>query len=68
MRKVFLDLIQKEIQNAKSKKPAAITLKMNSLVDKEMIEKLYEASKAGVQITLIIQSQNAIFIYKTMKV
>lgn len=55
MRKVFTDLIQKEIQNAKSKKPAAITLKMNSLVDKEMIEKLYEASKAGVQITLIIR-------------
>ncbi|MBA2613701.1 MAG: polyphosphate kinase 1 [Bacteroidetes bacterium] len=55
MRKVFLDLIQKEIQNAKSKKPAAITLKMNSLVDKEMIEKLYEASKAGVHVTLIIR-------------
>ncbi len=55
MRKEFTDLIQKEIQNAKSKKPAAITLKMNSLVDKEMIEKLYEASKAGVQITLIIR-------------
>jgi len=30
-------------------------LKMNSLVDKDMIEKLYEASKAGVQITLIIR-------------
>jgi polyphosphate kinase len=55
MRKVFVDLIQKEIQNAKSKKPAAITLKMNSLVDQEMIQKLYEASKAGVQITLIIR-------------
>ncbi|MEO6304670.1 MAG: polyphosphate kinase 1 [Bacteroidia bacterium] len=55
MRKEFTDLIQKEIQNAKNKKPAAITLKMNSLVDKEMIEKLYEASKAGVQITLIIR-------------
>ena len=55
MRKEFTELIQKEIQNAKSKKPAAITLKMNSLVDKEMIEKLYEASKAGVKITLIIR-------------
>ena len=55
MRKEFTDLIQKEIHNAKSKKPAAITLKMNSLVDKEMIEKLYEASKAGVQVTLIIR-------------
>jgi len=55
MRKTFLDLIQAEIINAKKKKPAAITLKMNSLVDKEMIDKLYEASKAGVQITLIIR-------------
>ncbi|MDX2173366.1 MAG: polyphosphate kinase 1 [Bacteroidota bacterium] len=55
MRKTFLDLIQFEINNAKKKKPAAITLKMNSLVDKEMIDKLYEASKAGVQITLIIR-------------
>ncbi len=55
MRKTFLDLIQAEINIAKKKKPAAITLKMNSLVDKEMIDKLYEASKAGVNITLIIR-------------
>ncbi len=55
MRKTFLDLIQAEINTAKKKKPAAITLKMNSLVDKEMIDKLYEASKAGVNITLIIR-------------
>jgi polyphosphate kinase len=55
MRKTFIDLIEKEIHNAKNKKPAAITLKMNSLVDKEMIYKLYEASKAGVNITLIIR-------------
>lgn len=55
MRKLFLELIQAEINNAKKKKPAAITLKMNSLVDKEMIDKLYDASKAGVQITLIIR-------------
>ena len=55
MRKDFLQLISKEIQNAKSKKPAAITLKMNSLVDREMIAKLYEASRAGVHIKLIIR-------------
>lgn len=55
MRKTFIDLIEKEIHNAKNKKTAAITLKMNSLVDKEMIYKLYEASKAGVNITLIIR-------------
>ena len=55
MRKDFIQLINKEIQFAKKKKPAEITLKMNSLVDKEMIAKLYEASRAGVKITLIIR-------------
>lgn len=55
MRKDFLKLIQREIQFAKKGKHAAITLKMNSLVDMEMIGKLYEASKAGVKITLIIR-------------
>lgn len=55
MRKDFIQLINKEIQIAKSKKPASIILKMNSLVDKEMIAKLYEASRAGVKIKLIIR-------------
>jgi polyphosphate kinase len=55
MRKDFVQLINKEIRFAKSKKPAEIILKMNSLVDKEMIAKLYEASMAGVKITLIIR-------------
>jgi polyphosphate kinase len=55
MRKLFVQLINNEIQFAKKKKPAAITLKMNSLVDKEMIDKLYEASRAGVKITLIVR-------------
>jgi polyphosphate kinase len=55
MRKEFIQLINKEIRNAKNKKPAEILLKMNSLVDKEMIGKLYEASRAGVKITLIIR-------------
>jgi polyphosphate kinase len=55
MRKLFVQLIQNEITQAKKKKPAAITLKMNSLVDKEMIDKLYEASRAGVKIKLIVR-------------
>jgi len=55
MRKELIQLINKEITNAKSKKEASILLKLNSLVDKEMIEKLYEASKAGVKVTLIIR-------------
>ncbi|MCC6371951.1 MAG: polyphosphate kinase 1 [Bacteroidia bacterium] len=55
MRKNLLQLISKEISYAKAGKNASIILKLNSLVDKEMISKLYEASKAGVKITLIIR-------------
>jgi polyphosphate kinase len=55
MRKIFVGHINKEIQNAKAGKKASIILKMNSLVDREMITKLYEASNAGVKINLIIR-------------
>lgn len=55
MRKIFTSHINKEIQNAKAGKAASIILKMNSLVDREMILKLYEASNAGVEIKLIIR-------------
>ncbi|MEZ5043876.1 MAG: polyphosphate kinase 1 [Saprospiraceae bacterium] len=48
-------LIDFEIQKAKAGKMAKIFLKMNSLQDPEMIEKLYEASQAGVSIKLIIR-------------
>jgi polyphosphate kinase len=55
MRREMVKLIDHEIAAAKKKKKSSIILKMNSLVDKEMISKLYEASKAGVPITLIIR-------------
>lgn len=55
MRKIFTAQINKEIANAKAGKKAYAILKMNSLVDKEMIKKLYEASQAGVKITLIVR-------------
>jgi polyphosphate kinase len=55
MRKKFLQLINTEIRNAKRKKRAEVTLKMNSLTDPELIRKLYEASAAGVKIKLIIR-------------
>lgn len=55
MRKKFVGLIDNEIANAKAGKKAYMILKMNSLVDKDMIRKLYEASQAGVKITLIIR-------------
>jgi polyphosphate kinase len=51
----FIKLIDQEIKNKKKGKPAAIMLKMNSLVDKALIEKLYEASKTGVPIRMIIR-------------
>jgi polyphosphate kinase len=55
MRKFFITCIDKEIKVAKSGKPAAITIKLNSLVDAELIEKLYEAARNGVKLNLIIR-------------
>ncbi len=55
VKREMLKLIDEEIKQARKKKAAAITLKMNSLADEELIQKLYEAAKAGVQIKLIIR-------------
>ncbi|HQU57275.1 MAG TPA: phospholipase D-like domain-containing protein, partial [Chitinophagaceae bacterium] len=55
VKREMLKLIGEEIKQAHKKKPAAITLKMNSLSDEEMIVKLYEAARAGVKIKLIIR-------------
>lgn len=55
VKKEMLRLIEEEIKQARKKKPASITLKMNSLSDEEMIMKLYEAARSGVQIKLIIR-------------
>lgn len=55
LRRDVTALIDREIRNAKSGKPAAIWAKMNSLVDIEIIDKLYEASRAGVEIELIVR-------------
>jgi polyphosphate kinase len=54
-RKKFIGLINQEIKNAEEGKQAWMMLKMNSLVDHEMIEKLYEASDAGVKIKMIVR-------------
>lgn len=48
-------LINREIRNARAGKRAEIFMKMNSLVDEPMIQKLYAASKAGVKIRLIVR-------------
>lgn len=55
MRKKYLGLVNQEIKNAREGKKAYIIAKMNSLVDAEMIGRLYEASKAGVKIKLIVR-------------
>lgn len=54
-RKRFIKMIDQEIDHAKAGEPAWIMLKMNSLSDREMIERLYTAGKAGVKIWLIIR-------------
>jgi polyphosphate kinase len=50
-----IDMIQRETQNAESGKPAAIFAKVNALVDEEVINALYLASRAGVQIKLLVR-------------
>ena len=51
----FLSLIDREIALAKEGKEAFLKLKMNGLTNEEMIEKLYEASQAGVKIQMIVR-------------
>lgn len=52
----FLDLINNEIENVKKGLPAKITIKLNNLEERVLIRKLYEASAAGVKISLIVRS------------
>lgn len=54
-RSKFYKLIDREIHNAQAERPAYINLKMNSLSDISMIDKLYDASNAGVKIKLQIR-------------
>lgn len=55
IRKRLNKLISNEIKNAKSGKSAYILLKLNALVDPDMIKKLYEASKAGVKVKMVVR-------------
>ncbi len=54
--KRFNKLIDREIDNAKKGLPAEIIIKLNNLQEKEMISRLYEASRAGVKVKLLIRS------------
>lgn len=60
MRRRFVGMIQKEIENAEKGRTAWIIIKLNNLVDRDMILKLYEASRAGVKIKLLIRGTCAL--------
>ena len=55
MRTKIEELIDREIEHQKAGRPAQIALKVNRLADTRMIAKLYEASRAGVRIELIVR-------------
>lgn len=53
---VFLQLLQREIDHANNSLPASVIIKLNNLEEAVLINKLYEASNAGVQVQLIVRS------------
>lgn len=55
LRPGLIEKIDQEIQNAKDGMPSGIQFKLNSLLDEEFVEKLYEASQAGVSVDLLIR-------------
>lgn len=54
-RSMLYQLIDQEIANAQSGVPAAITLKVNNLVDRGLIDRLYTASSVGVRVNLLVR-------------
>jgi polyphosphate kinase len=60
LRSGLIEKIDQEIQNAKDGMPSGVQFKLNSLLDEEFVEKLYEASQAGVSVDLLIRGICAI--------
>lgn len=60
LRSKLTTLINREIKHAKAGKKAEIFLKLNNLVDEDVIERLYQASKFGVKVRLIIRGINSL--------
>ena len=55
LKKTLIDRIASEAENAAAGKPAMIWAKLNSLVEEDVIDALYEASQAGVKISLVVR-------------
>jgi polyphosphate kinase len=55
MRIQLCNLVKREAENARNGIPSAVVIKLNSLQDKEFIDELYEASRAGVKIKLVVR-------------
>ena len=55
MRRLLLKFIHREMKNAKRGRPAYIDAKLNALVDRQLIEALYDASRAGVKVQLVVR-------------
>jgi polyphosphate kinase len=68
LRSSLQELIDKEIENAKSGKKSYIILKVNSLEDRKMIRHLYKAAESGVKINLIIRGICCLIPNKNIKV
>lgn len=60
LHKMLMDAIARETESARAGKPARIIAKMNSLIEPTIIEALYNASKVGVQIDLIVRGMCAL--------